>query len=153
VQHICDGFVHGFVEWLSQVSGLPVHLATHGAVPLPGHVYVAPDKFHMGVNSARSIVLDAAPPIDGLRPSVAYLFRSVTTVFGKQALAILLTGMGTDGAKELKLLRDAGGITVAQNQTSSIVHGMPGEAIRLGAAKHVLAPEAIAELLCGLGRK
>ena len=153
VQHICDGFVQGFVEWLSQVSGLPVHLATHGALPLPGHVYVAPDGFHMGVNAARSIVLDAAPPADGLRPSVAYLFRSLAVVFGKQALAILLTGMGTDGAKELKLIRDAGGVTVAQNQASSIVHGMPGEAIRLGAAKHVFAPEAIAELLCGLGQK
>ena len=153
VQHICDGFVRGFVEWLSQVSGLPVHLATHGAVPMPGHVYVAPDGFHMGVNAARSIVLDAAPPADGLRPSVAYLFRSVAAVFGKQSLGILLTGMGTDGANELKLIRAAGGITVAQNHTSSIVHGMPGEAIRLGAANHVLAPEAIAGLLCGLGRK
>ena len=152
VQHICDGFIHGFVEWLNQVCGLPVHLAVHGEQPLPGHVYIAPDGFHMGVSPARAILLDAAPPADGLRPSVAYLFRSVAAVFGPQALAILLTGMGSDGAKELKLIRDAGGITVAQSRASSIVHGMPGEAIRLGAAKHVLAPEAIADLLSGLGR-
>jgi two-component system chemotaxis response regulator CheB len=147
VQHICDGFVQGFVEWLAQTSELPVHVGTNGETPLPGHVYVAPDGFHMEVNGAHRIKLDAAPPLNGLRPSVAHLFRSVAAGFGSHAIAILLTGMGTDGAAELKLIRDRGGVTIAQDQASSVVHGMPGEAIRLGAAMHVLSPDAIGALL------
>ena len=153
VQHICDGFVGGFVAWLAQTSGLPVHVGTNGELPLPGHVYVAPDGCHMGVNGSNRILLDAAPAENGLRPSVAYLFRSVAAAYGRHAAAILLTGMGTDGAKELKLVRDRGGVTVAQDQATSIVHGMPGEAIRLGAAMHVLPPESIGAFVCGLGRK
>jgi two-component system chemotaxis response regulator CheB len=153
VQHICGGFVDGFVEWLAQTSGLPVHLAAHGELPLPGHVYVAPDGFHMGVNGSNRIRLDAAPPENNLRPAVAYLFRSVAAAHGRHAAAILLTGMGTDGAKELKLVRDCGGVTVAQDQASSVVHGMPGEAIRLGTAMHVLPPESIGAFISELAIK
>ena len=152
VQHICDGFVHGFTEWLTQASGLPVHIGKNDELPIAGHAYVAPDGFHMGVNGSHRIMLDAAPPENGLRPSVAYLFRSIAAVFGKHGAAVLLTGMGTDGAKELKLIRDSGGVTAAQDLTSSIVHGMPGEAIRLGAAMHVLSPESMGAWLGRLGK-
>ena len=141
------------MEWLEQASGLPVHIGANGEVPIPGHVYVAPDGFHMGVNASNHIVLDAAPPENGLRPAVNYLFRSVAVAYGQHAAAILLTGMGTDGAEALKLIRDNGGVTVAQDQVSSVVHGMPGEAIRCGAAMHVLAPESIGVFLAKLGRK
>lgn len=153
VQHICDGFTAGFGEWLAQASGLPVHIAADGELPLPGHVYVAPSGSHLGVSSLQRIMLDARPPENGLRPSVAYLFRSVATVFGKYAAAILLTGMGTDGAEALRLIRDRGGVTIAQDQASSVVHGMPGEAIRRGAAMHVLSPESIGAFLRSLGGK
>lgn len=152
VQHICDGFTVGFSEWLAQASGLPVHIATNGELPLPGHVYVAPHQFHMGINGTNRIILDAAPPENGLRPSVAYLFRSVAASVGKHAVAILLTGMGVDGAEALKRIRDRGGVTIAQNESSSIVHGMPGEAIKLGGAAHVLSPAGIAAMLSDLAK-
>jgi two-component system chemotaxis response regulator CheB len=89
-------------------------------------------------------------PINGHCPSVSYLFDSALAVWGDRTVAVLLTGMGRDGAEELKLLRAAGALTVAQDKESSAVHGMPGEAIRLGAAAHVLAPPQIAQILAGL---
>jgi two-component system, chemotaxis family, protein-glutamate methylesterase/glutaminase len=153
VQHICDGFTAGLGEWLAQTSGLKVHVAADGELLLAGHVYVAPTGAHLGVTSAHRIVLDASPPENGVRPAVSYLFRSVASAFGKQAVAILLTGMGMDGAEALKLIRDRGGVTIAQDQASSVVHGMPGEAIRLGAAVHVLPPESIGAFLRHLGGK
>jgi two-component system chemotaxis response regulator CheB len=151
VQHICEGFTTGFVEWLAQTSGLPVEVAADGIMLLPGHIYVAPGSAHMGVTSANRAVLDTGPPENGVRPAVSYLFRSVAAAFGRHAAAIILTGMGADGAEAMKLVRDRGGLTVAQDKDSSVVHGMPGEAIRLGAAAHVMAPEAIGAFLRGLG--
>lgn len=153
VQHICDGFTAGLREWLEQASGLPVHIAVPGELPLSGHVYVAPKGFHMGVRSSGHITLDAAPPENGQRPSIEYLFRSVAAGFGIHAVGILLTGMGTDGAEALKLIRDCGGMTIAQDEASSVVHGMPGEAIRRGAAMYVLSPKSIGAFLRGLGEK
>ena len=150
VQHICDGFTPGFCEWLAQVSKRAVHVATAGELLLNGHVYVAPNGAHLGVNGAGRVVLDAGPPERHVRPAVSYLFRSVAASFGRRVVAVLLTGMGTDGAEALKLVRDRGGLTIAQDQASSIVHGMPGEAIRLGAAVHVMTPEAIGAFLGGL---
>ena len=152
VQHICDGFTAGFGEWLAQTSGLTVHVAADGELLLPGHVYVAPSGHPMGVSNLNRITLDAGPAENGVRPAVSYLFRSVAAAFGRHAAAVLLSGMGKDGAEALGLIRDRGGLTIARDQASSVVHGMPGEAIRLGAASHVLAPEQIAALLTGLVR-
>jgi two-component system chemotaxis response regulator CheB len=153
VQHICEGFTSGLVEWLAQTSGLPVQIAVDGAMLLPGHIYVAPSGTHMGVTGANRVALDAGPPENGVRPAVSHLFRTVAAAFGRHAAAILLTGMGTDGAEALKLVRDRGGVTIAQDRASSVVHGMPAEAIRLGAAVHVMAPEAIGAFLRGLGNE
>ena len=153
VQHIADGFSKGLVDWLGGTSGLPVHIASHGEVPLPGHAYFPPDGFHLGVGNGPCIILDDGAPENGLRPSVAYLFRSVSQTFGPGAIGVLLTGMGKDGAEELKLLRDRGAITIAQDEASSVVYGMPGEAVKLGATGHVLPPEGIvATILAALGR-
>lgn len=153
VQHIAPGFVAGFVEWLAGAGGFPLRIAAHGENPLPGHGYVAPDGFHMGVGSGPRIVLSDHAPENGLRPSVGYLFRSAAQVLGPRAAGVLLTGMGRDGAMELKELKDKGALTIAQDEASSVVHGMPGEAIKLGAAVYVLAPEAIAAMLASLVRK
>lgn len=150
VQHMASGFVRGFVEWLAQTSSLPVHLATHGETMLPGHVYVAPDEFQMKVDHGGRVVLAREAAENGLRPSVSCLFRSLAEVFGGAAVAGLLTGMGRDGAEELKLLRDRGAVTFAQDKDSSVVHGMPGEAIRLEAAMYVLPPDKIAAALTSL---
>lgn len=150
VQHMAAGFIRGFADWLSQSSCLPVHLATHGEYILPGHIYLAPDECQMKVERGGRIVLTRDPPENGLRPSVSYLFRAVADVYGGDAVAGLLTGMGRDGAEELKLLREKGAITFAQDKESSVVHGMPGEAIRLDAATLVLPPERITAALMNL---
>ncbi len=150
VQHIAAGFITAFVEWLAQSSSLPVHVATHGEFLVPGHVYVAPDEFQMKVEYGGKIVLTKDEPESGLRPSVSYLFRSLAAVYGGDAVAGLLTGMGRDGAEELRLLKEKGATTFAQDKDSSVVHGMPGEAIKLDAATFILAPDKIAAVLTDL---
>jgi two-component system chemotaxis response regulator CheB len=150
VQHMTPDFIKGFVEWLSQSSALPIQLAVHGENIHPGHVYVAPDGSHMEVTRGGRIVLTQDMPENGLRPSVSHLFRSVAEAFGHEAVAGLLTGMGRDGANELKLLKDKGAITFAQDKDSSVVHGMAGEAIKMDAATWVLPPEGVAPLLARL---
>jgi len=153
VQHIAPGFVEGFVDWLSEASHFPLHIAIHGKQPWPGHGYVAPDGAHLGIDGANRLVLSAHAPENGSRPSVAYLFRSMAQVLGPASIGILLTGMGRDGADGLKMLKDKGAITIAQDAASSVVHGMPGEAIKLGAATYILPPEGIATALVSLLKK
>jgi two-component system chemotaxis response regulator CheB len=152
VQHMAAGFTEGFVEWLGHSANLPVCLAEHGEPALPGRAYVAPDSFHMKVQRIGVLTLTNDEPEGGLRPSVSCLFRSVADVYGRNAVGVLLTGMGRDGAVELKKMKDAGAVTIAQDEESSVVHGMPGEAIQLGAATHVLSPERIAAALTNLVR-
>jgi two-component system, chemotaxis family, protein-glutamate methylesterase/glutaminase len=147
VQHIAPGFLPGMVEWLNQTTGLHVHIAAHDTRALPGHAYIAPDDFHLGAGAGGRLVLAREPPENGLRPSVAYLFRSLAHICGARAVGVLLTGMGTDGAPELKQMRDCGSFTIAQDRDSSVVHGMPGEAIGLGGAAYVLSADKIAAAL------
>jgi two-component system chemotaxis response regulator CheB len=144
VQHIARGFLAGLVEWLNQTSGLTVQIASHGICPQPGHVYFAPDDFHMGLNSSGHIFLSRDEPENGLRPSVSFMFRTIAETCGPNAVAVLLSGMGKDGAVELKQLKDSGAMTIAQDRESSVVHGMPGEAIALGGVTHVLPADKIA---------
>jgi len=150
VQHMAAGFVTGFVEWLGQSAGHPTHVVTDDEALQAGHVYVAPDGFQMKMKDRHTIKLTQDDPEHGLLPSVSYLFRSVAQTYGAQAVGVLLTGMGRDGAAELKMMRDAGALTFAQDKESSIVHGMPGEAIRLEAATYILPPEKIAGALHAL---
>ena len=147
VQHIAEGFTRGFAQWLNQKTDLSVHLARDGERILPKHVYVAPDGFHMGVKRAGQIALTRDEPENNLRPSVSYLFRSVANVYGRNAAGVLLTGMGNDGALELKQLKEKGAVTIVQDKESSIVFGMPGQAIQLDAATWVLSPDGIAAKL------
>jgi two-component system chemotaxis response regulator CheB len=147
VQHIASNFVHGMSEWLAQTTGFRVQIGTYGVCPLPGHVYLAPDDFHMGVGSDGRIVLTREAPENHLRPAVSFLFRSLAKTYGPNALGVLLTGMGRDGAEELKAMKDEGAITIAQDFASSVVHGMPGEAIALGGTTHVLPADEIASAL------
>ena len=150
VQHIAAGFTRGLVEWLAQSSTMPVHMATQGQPVLPGQAYVAPDGLHMSVSAEGRVRLRSDEPENGLRPSVAHLFRSVANVYGPSAVGVLLTGMGKDGASELRLMKEQGAVTIAQDQESAVVHGMPGEAIRLGGATYVLPPEKIYRALTEL---
>jgi len=149
VQHIATGFVNGFVEWLSVSSNIPLRIATNGETLKAGTAYIAPDGSHMGLGRGSVILLSSLPPENGLRPSVNHLFRTVAHILGKKSIGVLLSGMGKDGAAELKTLKDNGAITIAQDEGSSVIFGMPGEAIRLGAAGHILSIEKIAGFLSG----
>ncbi|MHB8348338.1 MAG: chemotaxis-specific protein-glutamate methyltransferase CheB [Acidiferrobacterales bacterium] len=153
VQHIAPGFLQGLVDWLAGACMLPVCIARHGESVQPAHVYIAPDGFQMGVRRGGIIALAQDDPVNSHRPSVSYLFRSVADVYGRNAVGVLLTGMGKDGAEELKLMKECGAVTIAQDAQSSVVHGMPGEAIRLDAAVSVLAPGRIATVLAGLANR
>ncbi len=147
VQHIASGFLPGMAEWLKQTTGFQVLLASHGAVPQPGHVYLAPDDFHMGVGAGGTLILSRQDPENNLRPAVSFLFRSLANVYGASAVGVLLTGMGRDGAEELKAMKDKGAVTIAQDKKSSVVHGMPGVAIALGGVTQVLPADKIAGAL------
>lgn len=150
VQHIAKGFVEGFAEWLNKTTGFPLNIAKQGDYVLPGTGYIAPDGFHMGVDNSRRIFLSQHAAENNLKPSVAYLFRTVANIFGSNAVGVLLSGMGRDGAEELKLMKERGAVTIAQDKETSVVHGMPGEAIKLGAATHVLSPQAIVKMLISI---
>lgn len=147
VQHIAMGFLQGLGDWLSKTTSFPVHIATDGERLQPGAAYLAPNGFQMGVCRRSKVMLSEGNPENNLCPSISYLFRSVAKAFGKNGIGVLLTGMGRDGAEELKLLKEKGAMTIAQDEESSVVHGMPGEAIRLGAPTYVLPPKKIAEKL------
>ncbi len=133
VQHITPGFVPGLRDWLDNVCPLQVVVPADGQPIRQGFVYLAPDETQMGVSSLGRIALDAGNRSDLHRPSVGHLFRSAHTAFGPAVAAVLLTGMGHDGAEELVCMDRAGAPTVLQDRATSTVWGMPGEAARLGA--------------------
>jgi two-component system chemotaxis response regulator CheB len=147
VQHITPGFLEGLVAGLSRASQLPIQIGKQGEVVQAGRIYFAPDNVHMGIDGLRRIVLSKDSPENGCRPAVSYLFRSIAAQFREDAVGVLLTGMGKDGAAELKLMKDRGSITIAQDAATSLVHGMPGEAIKLGGAQHVLPVGQVAVML------
>jgi len=150
VQHITAGFTVGFAEWLSDSSNYPVVIPTNGEQLSGGKAYVALDGMHLGVTQGNRVALSDAPPEHGMRPAVAYLFRSVAESLGPNVLGVLLTGMGRDGAVELKALYDLGAVTIAQDAESSVVHGMPGEAIKLGGAAYVRPAGKIGDLIASM---
>lgn len=152
VQHIATGFIQGLADWLGSATGIKVVIATDKENPCAGNAYLAPDGLHMIIGSDKRIRLVADVPDAGLRPSVAHLFGSAAEALGPDAIGILLTGMGQDGAIELAAMRRKGAVTIAQDKASSIVFGMPGEAVRIGAATHVLSPKEIAEYLVRIAR-
>lgn len=153
VQHIADGFLNALVEWLSEISVLPLHIPADGEEILPGHVYFAPENYHMGVKNKSKIIFDNSGKENYACPSISFLFRSVRENFQANAIGVLLTGMGKDGADELKLMKEKGVVTIIQDKESSVVYGMPEAAIKLNAATLILSPREIAETLIRLTLK
>ena len=149
VQHITPGFLDGMVTWLNRLTKIPVCVATDGEMILPGKVYFAPDNFQMGI-CLRSIKLYNRKNNQRICPSVEFLFNNFVQNLGKETIAMLLTGMGSDGSKGLKKLQAEGALTIAQDEESSLVFGMPGEAVKLNAADYVLNPVQIADILLEL---
>ena len=155
-QHMPPGFTRTFAERLNRLSRLHVVEAKGGERILPGHAFVAPGDHHLLVErSGANYVtrLSDGPQVHRHRPAVDPMFESVAQCAGRNVIAALLTGMGKDGAIGLKAIRDAGGYTLAQDEASCVVYGMPREAVALGAAEEVLDLAQIAEALMQQVRK
>lgn len=143
VQHMATGFTESFVEWLGNNCKLPIKLAREGEKIERGHVFVAPDGCHTIVREKKTFGLIQGETVNGVKPSVDILFNSLAEVYGDSTIAVLLTGMGADGAKGLKHIKDRGGFTIAQSEESCTVFGMPKVAIEMGAVNKVLSIEDI----------
>lgn len=149
-QHIPKAFSAAFARRLDSLSRMTVSEAQDGQQVLRGHAYLAPGDRHLMLSrdGARYVCsLDDGDPVNRHKPSVDVLFRSVADAAGSNAIGVILTGMGQDGALGLREMRDAGAYTIAQDAASSVVWGMPGEAVRLGAAVEVLSLDAISRAL------
>lgn len=149
-QHIPPGFSTAFAERMDRLTPLQVKEAEDGDVVIPGHAFVAPGDRHLLLmrNGARYVCkLDDGEPVNRHRPSVDVLFRSVLQAAGINAVSAILTGMGADGAEGLLEMRQAGLHTIAQDEETSVVWGMPGEAVKRGGASEVLPLNAIASHL------
>ncbi|MBC7984433.1 MAG: chemotaxis response regulator protein-glutamate methylesterase [Candidatus Obscuribacterales bacterium] len=146
-QHIPAAFSRAFAERLDKISAMAVCEAQDGQYLLPGHAYVSPGDRHLLVErdgTRYRLRLSDGPPVNRHRPSVDVMFRSVAQNVGPNSVGVILTGMGDDGARGLKEMQERGARTIAQDEASSVVWGMPGSAVRLGAADNVLALSLIA---------
>ncbi|HEX9242496.1 MAG TPA: chemotaxis-specific protein-glutamate methyltransferase CheB [Anaeromyxobacter sp.] len=149
VQHIADGFTEGLASWLASEARLDVHEGKDGEALVAGRVLLAPTGRHLLVGDG-FVRLSDAPAVDTFRPSVTPLFLSAARAYGPRVCGVILTGMGRDGAEGLRAIRDGGGTTLAQDESTSAVFGMPRAAIELGAVERVLPideiPRALSEL-------
>ena len=151
VQHLQSGFVDGFLNWMRRESALPVELAVDGAPLRPGVVLVAPPGLHVILRRGRRVALNDEP-VTLHRPSADVLFHSMAEHCGSLGIGVILTGMGDDGASGLLALRRSGGVTIAQDEASSAVYGMPRAAADLGAVTRVVPLGQIcAEILSAAG--
>lgn len=150
VQHISEGFMQGMVEWLAEKCPLKITIAATGILPQPGTVYFPREGSHLTLDRQGRLECNYAPPCDGHRPSISVTFKSLAQFYGKSAVGVLLTGMGRDGADGMRAIAQAGGMTIAQDEESSIIFGMPKEAIAANAARHVLPLPKIAPALLKL---
>ncbi len=152
-QHIPAAFSGPFAERVNGLSAMVVSEASDGDQILPGHAYIAPGDYHLTVerDGARFVCrLDQTPHVNRHRPSVDVMFRSVARNVGANAIGVILTGMGKDGAVGMLEMREAGAPTIAQDERSSVVWGMPGSAVEIGAADDVLPLDQITGRVLGL---
>src|SRR6478672_1004917 len=147
IQHISEGFLQGLVDWLALKSHLPIKIAPEGELPQSGTIYFAPEKRHLELNAQGRFVYLEAPAVGGHCPSITVTFNSVAKLYRQSAMGVLLTGMGRDGADGMYAIASAGGLTIAQDEASCVVFGMPKEAIALGAAHYILPIQDIAPIL------
>ncbi len=147
VQHISPGFVGGLARWLDETTPLKCKLVENGELLHPATVYLPPDGYHFQFSSVGRARLEASHSVDGHCSSVTVMLESVVKHYGAAAIGVLLTGMGRDGARGLKELYQAGGHTIAQDEATCIVFGMPKVAISLEAVDEVLSLHEIAQRL------
>jgi two-component system chemotaxis response regulator CheB len=149
-QHMPPGFTRSFAARLDTLCKITVSEAVHGERVLPGHAYIAPGDHHLKLERSGAnyvMALDAGPPVNRHRPSVEVLFKSVAQHAGRNALGVMLTGMGKDGAQAMLEMKQAGSFNIAQDEATCVVFGMPKEAIACGAVDEVLPVGKIADRL------
>ncbi|MFA6972139.1 MAG: chemotaxis-specific protein-glutamate methyltransferase CheB [Gallionella sp.] len=147
VQHISEEFMQGLVDWLSPQCQLKIMTAETGIEPQPGTVYFPRGGSHLIVDSQGRLECTNAPIYDGHRPSISVTFNSLAQYYGRESAGVLLTGMGRDGVEGMLAIAHAGGVTIAQDEESCIVFGMPKEAVALGVVQHILPLDQIAPML------
>ncbi len=152
VQHITNGFLSGLVGWLAKECKIKVKIGEDSEEIRPGVAYIAPDNVQMRVEEGGKIRLSSEPAYGGHRPSGDVLLESVARIYGKGGVAALLTGMGRDGAMGMKAIKQLHGKTIAQNEKSCVVFGMPNAAIEMNAVDKILPLESIAEEIVGMVR-
>ena len=153
VQHIADGFEHAFAEWLRQELRADVRVAESGDTLDSGAIRIAPVGSHLLIDRGGTLLLDRETVAQkGHRPSADLLFRSFLSVGADRVAAVLLSGMGDDGVEGMRALREAGSLTLAQDESSSAVYGMPRSALESGAAEMALTPTEIGRMLSRLTR-
>ncbi|KAF0239711.1 MAG: response regulator receiver, partial [bacterium] len=150
VQHITPGFGQGLISWLAQTIGSHIVEAKEDTLPMSGYTYIAPDNYHLLMDIKGRIKLSSALPIKGHRPSANPLFESVAQYYGPSAIGVVLTGMGDDGVLGMKVLKQAGGFCIAQDEASSVVYGMPKAVADAGLADVVLGLNSIGSYLLKL---
>ncbi|GHV68036.1 chemotaxis response regulator protein-glutamate methylesterase [Spirochaetia bacterium] len=146
VQHNSSGFDRGFVQWLDGYTPLEVCLVEEGTRPARGKIHVAPTDRHLLLGRA-GFILDDGEPIHNQKPAADALFKSAAARYGESVISVVLTGMGSDGADGTRYIKQAGGITIAQDESSSMVYGMPRAAAETGCVDLTLPLDAIAERL------
>ena len=149
-QHISDGFISGMVDWLAKLTRLKVKVGQDGDQMLSGTVYVSPSEKHMKISPDRRITLVNRQPQELYHPSCDMLLSSVASTYGSCSIGVILTGMGNDGAAGMERIKAAGGITIAQDEKSSAIFGMPKVAIGRGCIDTVLSLNAIAGKIISL---
>jgi two-component system chemotaxis response regulator CheB len=154
VQHIASGFELGFADWLNKELPFDVRLAQHGEVLRRGAVRLAPGGSHLRLEAGGVLALDSETPVRrGHRPSVDEMFLAAAEACPREVAGVLMTGMGSDGVEGLLALRRAGGVTLVQDEASSVVFGMPRVALERGAAETALPPRELARALARLWAK
>lgn len=156
VQHMPEKFTEAFADRLNKICEMEVLEAKNGDRVIPGRALVAPGGRHMQVKRSGAqyhVEIIDAPPVNRHRPSVDVLFRSVAKCAGKNALGIIMTGMGDDGALGMRDMHDAGAETIAQDEKTCVVYGMPKEAVKLGAVDKIVPLDIIASLIEAYGKK
>lgn len=153
VLHLSEGFLPQLMHWLKSKCALPIEVAELGQKPKPGVIYFPPDNKHLQFNEAGQFVSERRLPLMGHRPSITITFNSIADQFGSKAVGILLTGMGKDGVEGMQSIAQKGGVTIVQDEKSSVVFDMSKQAIESGASQYVLSLDEIADTLARLVMK
>ena len=150
VQHTERGYVEALSSWLSGGTSLPVRLGREGHVLVPGEIVLAPDDTHMEVHTGGVVSLHTGGPVDGFRPSATVLLTSLAATFGRHALGLVLSGMGSDGAEGLEAIHGSGGCTLVEDPCTAAVPGMPERALARVPSAHIERAPRLSSLIVDL---